>query len=59
MTAATTNPTAKERPVYVIALRPEPHVDDAIRVLRGALKSLLRQHGLRALAVHEDTRGQP
>jgi hypothetical protein len=45
---------AKERPTYLIRLRPEAGVADPIRMLRSALKVLLRQFGLRALAVQEE-----
>jgi hypothetical protein len=48
-------PTTPQRPIFVVRLRPEPGVDDAIRTLRQALKVLLRRFGLRAVAVHEDT----
>ena len=41
-----------ERPVFVLALRPEPRVD-GIRALRGALKVLKRRFGLRAVTVRE------
>jgi hypothetical protein len=44
-----------DRPVYVLHLRPEPHVVDVVRVLRAALKRLLRDHGLRAISVEESS----
>lgn len=40
-----------DRPTFIVHLRPEPHVDDVVRALRGALKVLLRRFGLRALSV--------
>jgi hypothetical protein len=42
------------RPVYSLRLRPEKGVEDPIRALRRALKVLLRQFGLRAIAAHEE-----
>ena len=44
---------ARERPVFVLHLRPEPHVTDAVRALRHALKLLLRRCGLKAISVEE------
>jgi len=41
---------AKDRPTFVIELRPEPGIDDPIRALRAALKNLLRRHGLRCVS---------
>jgi hypothetical protein len=41
-----------KRPVFVLALRPEPRVD-AIRALRVPLKVLLRPFGLRAIRIEE------
>ena len=41
------------RPVYMIRLRPEPHVD-GIRALRATLKILGRRFGLKALEVREE-----
>lgn len=40
-------------PVFVLKLRPEPRVTDSIRVLRFALKELLRRYGLRCIAIRE------
>ena len=40
------------RPVFVIRLRPEPRVDP-IRALRGGLKALKRQFGLKCVDVRE------
>jgi hypothetical protein len=45
------------RPIFVVSLRPEPGVDP-LRALRAALKSLLRQYGLKAIAVRERDRRQ-
>jgi len=36
-----------------VELRAEPHVEDPIRSLRGALKVLLRRFGLRAVSVEQ------
>jgi hypothetical protein len=46
---------ADRRPVFVIRLRPEPRVDP-IRALRGGLKALKRQFGLKCVEVREDSR---
>jgi hypothetical protein len=43
-----------ERPIFVLRLQPLPRVD-AIKALRAALKNLLRQFGLRALSVEQET----
>jgi hypothetical protein len=45
--------SARERPVYVITLRPLPRVD-AVKALRRMLKYTLRQCGLRAVEVREE-----
>lgn len=51
--------TAAERPVFLIALRAEPRVD-AIRALRGLLKTALRKYGLRCVSCVElDEETQP
>ena len=42
------------RPVFTITLRPQPGVDDPVRALRAALKTLLRRFGLKAVAVREE-----
>ena len=42
-----------DRPVFVLRLQPLPHVD-AIKALRAAFKSLLRQFGLRVLSVKRE-----
>ena len=39
-----------ERPTFQLKLRPEPHVTDPVRVLRAALKLLLRKYGMRAIS---------
>jgi hypothetical protein len=46
--------TEKARPVFVLKLRPEPHVTDSIKALRFALKSLLRRFGLRCVSIREE-----
>jgi hypothetical protein len=55
-TTDTTKP-AKERPIYLIELRPEPGVDPVL-ALRALLKISLRRFGLRCVAVHEDNLGK-
>jgi hypothetical protein len=52
MSADTT--TEKARPVFVLKLRPEPHVTDPIKVLRFALQVLLRRYGLQCLEIREE-----
>jgi hypothetical protein len=47
--------TAKDRPVYILKLRPEPQVVDPVRALRAVLKRLLRQHGFKCITVYEDS----
>jgi hypothetical protein len=42
----------KDRPLFVITLRPLPSVDP-IRSLRGVLKGLLRRHGMRCVDLRE------
>jgi hypothetical protein len=39
--------TTRDRPDFIVVLRPEPHVVDSIKALRGALKTV----GLRAIMV--------
>jgi hypothetical protein len=41
------------RPQYLIRLRPEPHVDNPVRALRLALKTLLRRFGSRCVSAEE------
>jgi hypothetical protein len=41
-----------ERPVFMLALRPEPHVD-GIKALRAALKVLGRRFGLHCVSLQE------
>ena len=40
------------RPIFVIALRPEPRVD-GIRALRAGLKLLKRRYGLRCVTIRQ------
>jgi hypothetical protein len=42
--------TTSDRPTFVIRLRPEPGVDP-VHALRHALKRLLRDYGMRAIAI--------
>jgi hypothetical protein len=37
--------TAADRIIYVVSLRPEPGVEDPVRALRAALRTLLRRLG--------------
>jgi hypothetical protein len=57
MSATTTKPGAKERPVFVLELRPEPGVD-AVLALRALLKITLRRFGLRCIAARENIEEQ-
>ena len=41
------------RRVFILHLRPEPRID-AIRALRGALKTLLKLYGLRAVRLYRE-----
>jgi hypothetical protein len=43
----------KDRPVFILKLRPEPHVDP-IKALRGFLKDALRRWGLRCTSAIEE-----
>jgi hypothetical protein len=46
---------AREKPItFVVRLVPLPEVDDPIRQMRLALKTLLRRFGLRATEVREE-----
>lgn len=45
-----------DRPVFVVVLRPERGVTDPARMLRGALKILLRRFGLRCVDFREENR---
>lgn len=47
-----------DRPIFTLQLRPEPHVAEEIRTLNRALKTLLRQFGLRCVAVEESSLGR-
>jgi hypothetical protein len=42
-----------ERPVFILTLKAEPHCVDTDRMLRRALKVLLRRFGLRCVSVEE------
>jgi hypothetical protein len=44
---------ARERPVFIVQLRPEPRVTEPVRALKAALKLLLRRCGLKAISVEE------
>lgn len=46
--------TEKSRPIFVLKLRPEPQVTDEIKMLRFALKALLRRYGMRCIGIHEE-----
>jgi hypothetical protein len=46
------HPSSRGRRQFVLTLRPEPGIDP-IRSLRWGLKSLLRRHGLRCVAIME------
>jgi len=56
MTIAT-KPTAKERPVFVLELRPEPGVDP-ILALRALLKVTLRRFGMRCISARQNLEEQ-
>jgi len=51
--ADTIKSTAKERPVFVLELRPEPGVDP-VSALRALLKVALRRFGLRCISATEN-----
>jgi len=51
-TTDSTKRTGKERPVFVLELRPEPGVDPVL-ALRALLKVALRRFGLRCVAARE------
>jgi hypothetical protein len=42
------------QPIYVVRLRAEPDIEDPIRMLRHALKDLLRLYGMRCLQIDEE-----
>jgi|APPan5920702963_1055757.scaffolds.fasta_scaffold39438_1 hypothetical protein len=42
------------RPIYVVRLRPEPNIEDPVRMLRRVLKDLLRLYGMRCLQIDEE-----
>jgi hypothetical protein len=56
-TASTTKPAEKDRPVFVITLRPEPGIDPVL-ALRALLKVTLRRFGLRCISAHENQEEQ-
>jgi hypothetical protein len=43
----------ENRPTYTVELRPGPHVTEPIRMLRLALKRLLREYGFRCTSILE------
>jgi hypothetical protein len=45
--------TVRERPTFIVELRPEPKVDDPVRALRALLKTALRRFKLRCVSVEE------
>jgi hypothetical protein len=45
---------ANRRPVFLLRLRPEPHVTDPVRSLRNMLKAALRRFGMRAISVVQE-----
>lgn len=45
-----------DRPVFVLVLRPEHGVTDPTRMLRAALKVLLRRFGFRCVDIREAPR---
>ena len=54
MSTATNDQPTKDRPTFVITLRPERNIADPIRALRALLKSALRRHGLRCTSAREE-----
>jgi hypothetical protein len=50
--------TRKNPATFVLRLVPLPEVDDPIRALRWALKTLLRRHGLKCTDIREERDGQ-
>jgi hypothetical protein len=55
---STAKPAAKDRPVYVLELRPEPGVDPVL-ALRALLKLTLRRFGMRCISARENIEEQP
>lgn len=52
-------PSADERPVFLVRLRPEPDTD-GVRALRAFLKTALKSFGLRCVGVRrEGAKGEP
>ena len=47
---------SRQRPTFIVVLRAEPDVVDAVKALRAGLKRLLRSHGLRAISVSDQTK---
>jgi hypothetical protein len=45
--------SAKQRPVFLLRLRPEPGID-ALSAIRVGLKGLLRRHGLRCVGLRRE-----
>jgi hypothetical protein len=43
-------PSAAERPICIVRLRPDKNVRDHIKALRWALKRLRRDHGMHCLS---------
>lgn len=46
--------TGEQRPTFLVRLRPEPHVTDAVHALRALLKLALRHFGLRCIDAQEE-----
>jgi hypothetical protein len=46
--------SADDRVVFILYLRPEADVENPLRNLRAALKTLLRRFGLRAVDLREE-----
>jgi hypothetical protein len=44
------NTPTRDRPTFTVVLRPEPHVVDSTKALRGFLKDALRRWGLRCVS---------
>jgi hypothetical protein len=55
MSATSTTKPAKERPTFVLELRPEPGVDPVL-ALRALIKAALRRYGLRCISATEDNK---
>jgi hypothetical protein len=48
----------RDPPRFVLTLQPKPNVDDPIRMLRRALRLLLRQCGLSCVGIKTARRGR-